>query len=473
MSEQVEEKKKSEVVKEYLKNWTPYFKQRYVVFFIISVISLALPFITINGNHIFLLSFDHKQLHLMGVAFDMQELYLMPFLLMLLFLGIFFVTTLGGRVWCGWGCPQTIFRVIYRDVIETKLLGLRKSFKDKQKEPDMSLGVNKVKKVVAILLWGVLALVAASNFTWYFVPPEDFFAYMANPSEHSVLFGLVTILTLFLIADVVFIKENFCVYICPYSRVQSVLYDNDTVMTVYDYTRGGTIYDNDGVKLWKKPPEGEGDCTGCEACVKVCPTHIDIRRGMQLECINCLECADACTKVMAAYEKPSLIDWTSYYAIDNKAKTRYVRFRTVGYAVVLTLVMIALVFMSGKKEYMLLNINRTTELYSVKPNKVVENSYVFLFQNTDRKDHKYFFEVIDNDKIYIKRPTEPIFLGAGKKVKQVVILATDEVLVDSDRKDTPIAVKIKAYALDEKEKIVVDRDTVFIYPRIDILNKGE
>jgi len=470
--EGVSTKKRADVAKEYLKSWTPYFKQRYVVFFIISAISLALPFITIDGNHIFLLSFDHKQLHLMGVAFDMQELYLMPFLLMLLFLGIFFVTTLGGRVWCGWGCPQTIFRVIYRDVIETKLLGLRKSTKDKQKDPDMSLPGNKIKKVVAILIWAALAILAASNFMWYFVPPEDFFAYLANPAEHTTLIGIVAILTLFLIADVVFIQENFCVYICPYSRVQSVLYDNDTIMTVYDYTRGGNIYDEGGAKLWKKPPEGEGDCTGCEACVKVCPTHIDIRKGMQLECINCLECSDACAKVMAAYEKPSLISWTSYHAIDNKTKTRYIRFRTVGYAVVLTIVMAGLIFMSGKKENMLLNINRTTELYSVKPNKVVENSYVFLFQNTDSKDHKYVFEIIGNDDITIKRPTEPIALNAGKKIKQVVILSTEKVLVESDRKDSPIPVKIKAYALDDKERIVVERDTVFIYPRADQLNKS-
>jgi polyferredoxin len=97
-----------------------------------TIVALSLPFIKINENQIFLLSFDKKQLHLLGIAFDMQELYLMPFLLMLLFLGIFAVTSLGGRAWCGWACPQTIFRVIYRDLIESKLLGLRR-IKNKQR----------------------------------------------------------------------------------------------------------------------------------------------------------------------------------------------------------------------------------------------------------------------------------------------------------------------------------------------------
>ena len=167
----------------------------------------------------------------------------MPFLLMLLFLGIFAVTAVGGRAWCGWACPQTIFRVIYRDGIETKLLGLRKRIKNKQKDPDMSTMENKVKSVIAVLLWSILAFVAAADFLWFFVPPEEFFAYLSDPMEHLTLVGMLVGIALFIILDVVFIKENFCVYICPYSRVQSVLYDVDTVMAIYDPNRGGEIYE--------------------------------------------------------------------------------------------------------------------------------------------------------------------------------------------------------------------------------------
>jgi cytochrome c oxidase accessory protein FixG len=468
--------------KEYLKGWVSYRYKRYVFFAIVTFISLVLPFIKFNNNHFFLLNFDHKQLHLFFIRFDMQELYLMPFVLLLLFLGIFFLTTLGGRVWCGWSCPQTIFRVIYRDLFETKLLGLRKRIANKQVEPDWSKPSNQAKRLIAILLWSVLAFVAAADFIWYFVPPEDFFKYLQNPGEHGVMIGLLVGVALFLIADIVFIKENFCVYICPYARVQSVMYDDDTFQTVYDYKRGGYIYKEDpqlrhieknvhNKKELVEFNDENAECTLCESCVKVCPTHIDIRKGMQLECINCLECADACTKVMGALGKPSLVRWTSYYALDSGTKTRVFRFRVVAYMIALSVVLVALFWMGSKKENMLLNINRTSQLYKIKSNGTVENSYVFLFQNTDIKPHRYYFEVVNNPDIAIKRPKKEFKLIPGKKLKKVVILQTKEVLVKNENKDTPIPIIIRAYATDKRQKIVVDRKTIFVYPRFDVYQK--
>jgi cytochrome c oxidase accessory protein FixG len=234
-------------------------------------------------------------------------------------------------------------------LFETKLLGLRKRIANKQVEPDWSKPSNQAKRLVAILLWSVLAFVAAADFIWYFVPPEDFFKYLQNPGEHGVMIGLLVGVALFLIADIVFIKENFCVYICPYARVQSVMYDDDTFQTVYDYKRGGYIYKEDpqlrhieknvhNKKELVEFNDENAECTLCESCVKVCPTHIDIRKGMQLECINCLECADACTKVMGALGKPSLVRWTSYYALDSGTKTRVFRFRVVAYMIALSIV---------------------------------------------------------------------------------------------------------------------------------------
>ena len=460
---------------------TPYRIKRYWVFLLITVVGLVMPWITIDGNHLFLLSFDHKQLHLAGVAFDMQELYLMPFLLMLLFIGIFFITTLGGRVWCGWGCPQTIFRVIYRDLIETKLLGLRKRIANKQLDPDMSKPVNQIKKVVAIILWSLLSIIAASNFMWYFVPPEDFFSYIANPSDHMVLLGFVIGIAAFLIFDIVFIKENFCVYICPYSRVQSVLFDKDTLLTVYDPNRGGKIYDHEK-KLYDSQKDLQTDqpgaeCTACESCVKVCPTHIDIRKGLQLECINCLECADACTKVMGKLGKESLIHWSSEKeVVAREGKTNLFRGTVIAYAVALTIVTIALFAMGSTKENMLLNINRTTSLYKVHQEGSVQNAYTFLIQNTDSKDHSYKFEVSNPD-IKIVRPTQAVHLRAGQKMREIVILKTDKVLVKDERKDVTLPIEIKAYSVEEPERVFVLRNSTFIYPRYDIYlertKKGE
>ena len=454
---------------EFLKK-TPYRYKRYIGYLITSIVALSLPFIKINGNHIFLLSFDKKQLHLLGTAFDMQELYLMPFLLMLLFLGIFAATSLGGRAWCGWTCPQTIFRVIYRDLIESTLLGLRR-IKNKQKDPDLSKAENKTKKVIGLILWTCLSILAASNFLWFFVPPEDFFAYLQDPAEHLFLIGFVLAIAAFLVYDIVFLKEDFCVYICPYSRVQSVLYDNDTYQAIYSTNRGGNIYNENKEKIIfkvKDLPQSTNECTTCESCVTVCPTHIDIRKGLQLECINCLECVDACTNVMGKLGKPSLVQWSSTNAIKNNIPTKMVRKSTIMYFVALVVVIGLLFVMGGEKENMLLNVNKTTELYKVKENQVVANNFVLLFQNTESVPLTYVLEIVDNPDIKIDR-FEPFTLSPGKLAKKVVILETDKILVSDNTKDTPITVTLKAFAKEDPTKVVVFRKAVFIYPRLDKL----
>jgi cytochrome c oxidase accessory protein FixG len=383
---------------------TPWRYKRYIVYIIATLVAIGLPFIEVGGNHFFLLSFDKMKLHLAFIQFDMQELYLMPFLLMLMFLSIFGMTVMGGRVFCGWVCPQTVFRVIYRDLIETKILGLRKRIKNKQQEPDMSKTENKVKKVIAVLIWSLLAILAGADFIWYFVPPEDFFKYLATPSEHLTMIGFVGGVALFLIYDIVFLKENFCVYVCPYSRIQSVLYDEHTVMALYNPHRGGEIYDENHNKTFTKQKDllavnPTSECTTCESCVTVCPTHIDIRKGLQLECINCLECVDACTTVMGKLGKETLVTWSSdYEIIDQKGKTKYFRPKVLGYMAILVIISIILGMMASTKEFMLLNINKETRLYSVEKQfdgKVkVDNAFEFLLQNTENEKMQFYFDVI-------------------------------------------------------------------------------
>ena len=253
-------------------------------------------------------------------------------------------------------------------------------------------------------------------------------------------------------------------------------------MAIYDPHRGGEIYQGHGHDRHKEysktkdllAADPTAECTTCESCVTVCPTHIDIRKGLQLECINCLECVDACTTVMGALGKPSLVRWSSENeTIYQKGKTNYFRPKVIAYFTVLAIVLVALFVMGSKKEHMLLNVNKTTRLYKVLDNGVVENDYLFLFANTDSKKHTYYFEIEGDlkNKLEIIRPKESFSIAPGKKRKKVVVLRTKEILANDARRDTPIPVTIRAYATDDKENIVVERHTVFVYPRSDLIKK--
>ena len=432
-----------------------YAKRRYIFFACITLFVFVLPFIRVNDAQLFLLSFDKSRVDLFFTKFDMQELYLLPFLFIILFLSIFFLTTLAGRVWCGWSCPQTIFRTIFRDLLQTKILKIRKNIQNKQNEPKGQI----LKRALAVGIWCILALIISANFLWYFVPPLDFFAYLKEPSEHGVLLAFWFVIAIWLVYDVIILKENFCIYVCPYARVQSVMFDNDTIQVIYNQKRGGVIYN--GQEKFKKPKEEGALCTGCEACVRICPTHIDIKKGMQLECINCLECSDACAKVMKHFDESSLIEWRSINSIKEQKRVKILRFRTVAYLVILGIVLTAGVLMSGKKESMLLNINRTSELYKILDENEVENSYVFLVQNTQNKEHAFYFEV-DDKNIEISRPNKPFILKAGAKQRVIVTLKSkNENLSD---KDLLKHINIKAYATDEPA-ISVQRQSTFIYPK--------
>ncbi|MDR2904349.1 MAG: cytochrome c oxidase accessory protein CcoG [Helicobacteraceae bacterium] len=441
-----------------------YRKLRWAVMLFATLFTIGLPFVVINDHHFFLLSFEHAKLHLFFVGFDAQELYLMPFVLMFGFLFVFAITTLGGRVWCGWGCPQTIYRAIYRDLIEGWLLKMHR-LANRQKEVDYSLFSNKIKKIAAIAIWIPLAFLAAANLTWFFVPPEEFFPYMTEPLKHPVLLGMQLVIAGFLIFDITKMGETFCSMICPYVRVQSSMYDRDTVYTIYDEKRGGKIYE-DEIKLGKKPFGANDECTGCEMCVHICPAHIDIRRGLQLECINCLDCADACAVVMDKLGKKSLVNWTSSRQNETGEKTRFLRFRTIAYAFLLACVATVLLIMSGEKESFLLNITKSQRPYKIEADadaKSVQNEYIFLFTNKSETAHKYYFEVVSPSGIKIVTPLKALNVEPYKKERMIVLLSADEGALAAGKNMLRVEAVIRAYSEDDPAQSIT-RKALFFYP---------
>lgn len=427
-----------------------YSKKRYLIYFFISLFIIITPFISVNNNHILLLSFDKLQFHFLGTVYSVSELYVMPFLLMFLFIGIFAITSMFGRVWCGWACPQTIFRVIYRDLIESTILDLRR-IKNKQKEIDYNNKNNQMKKYFSIFLWGIICLIISSNFMLYFIPPEDFFEYIQNPAEHAFMIIFILSITLFLIYDIVFMKENFCVYICPYSRIQSVLYDNNTKQITYDHTRGGKIYENNVKSIFKlKDWKNQEECTSCEACVRVCPTHIDIRKGLQVECINCLECSDACSVVMGKFNKPSLINWGSTNKIINKKNISIFSKKNIMYFVSLFLTIFLAFYFSLDKEDFLVNVNKTTQLYKIKENNIIANNYVLTFHNTQNETLNFDIKLLDVKNYKIKR-FDNFTLDAGKKIKKVLIIETTINYINPVNKISDIDIEFTTF--DKKFKV--------------------
>lgn len=437
--------------------------KRYITYMIITICVISLPFIQINGNQIFLLSFDRKEFHLLGMVFNIQELFVLPFLLIMLFVGVFFATNLLGRVWCGWGCPQTIFRVIYRDLIEGKLFNLTQ-LNNKQKAPDLSTPGNKLKKLLSILLISLCTYSASAVLLFYFVPPYDFFSYLGNAKDHLVLLGFWLSIGTFFTLDIVFLKENFCIYVCPYSRVQSVLYDNDTQTVIYDQKRGGAIYQDNGEKFHQslRLRDPQGECIECQKCVKVCPTHIDIRAGMQLECINCLECVDACSKVMGEKNRPTLVNWSSNNAIQTHSKVRYVRPKTIGYVLILILALALAFVMGGKKDDVLINITRPTSLYTIHKDGKITNEYALLIENATNEDQNFSLNIVQNPDIKVLRPKKEFAIKAKEKRRVILVLEyARELDVKDHDKSIPLILKLQS---SKNPNLSIQKESVFIYP---------
>lgn len=411
-----------------------YTKKRYITYLFLAVLIFCMPFVTINGNHLLLLSFESFEFHFFGSVFDVNEFYVMPFLLILFFVGIFALTSVFGRLWCGFACPQTIFRVFYRDFICGKILKLNKT-RNKQKSAE--LFSNKFKYFIAYTLWLACSFVIASNFSWYFIEPELFFNYLQNPTEHLFLISFITLFALFIFADIVWLQEKFCSSVCPYSRVQMVLYDENTKYVIYNTNR-------------------DNECLSCNACVKICPAHIDIRKGLQLECINCLECSDACEKVMTKSANSSLINWGSTNEVLENKPNRFLSKKNILYIVAMVASILFTIFFTMEKSQILVLTNRTPELYQKSENGAIKNNYIVTIRNVQNKTFSFDIKNENSDFAitHFKSPT----LSPDGLSRSVLVLETNK--TSSGYKD----LKLIAYAK-ENPQIKQEFEVRFFYPK--------
>jgi len=306
-----------------------FLRWRRIVYAVLILHYLALPFIK-NGEHPAVhLDIDARRFYLAGQAFNAQDVWLVVFLLAAFAFGLVFLTSWAGRVWCGWGCPQTVFlEGIYRPIerlIEGNAVARQRL--DAGPWGPRKVALKASKQAIYLLVSLALAHWALA----FFVPvPQLGQIVLHGPAGHAVLFGWAMGLTALMWFNFAWFREQFCVILCPYGRLQSVLLDKQSLIIGYDSKRG----EPRGKKLKVLPAEGaaRGDCVDCGYCVRVCPTAIDIRRGPQLECIGCAQCIDACDEVMTNLERPrGLIRYDSLVGFEG-GKKQVIRPRLFVYA---------------------------------------------------------------------------------------------------------------------------------------------
>ena len=317
-----------------------FWRRRLMVGWALIVFFVALPVVRVGGRPAVLLDLAAREFTLFGFTFYPTDTFLLLLLGIGALVSIALLTALLGRVWCGWGCPQTVYlEFLYRPV-ERWIEGPEHVRARRDAGP---WTLDKTWRRAA--KWAVYLVVSAflaHTFTAYFVGWDRLIGWMTGPpTEHWGYFVLAALTTGLVLFDFGVFREQMCTITCPYARFQSVLLDPDSLIVSYDPTRGEPRAKRSKKAIaeeraGERPPLG--DCIDCRACVRTCPTGIDIRDGLQMECIACTQCIDACDAIMDRLDLPrGLIRYTSERALEGE-RTRVVRTRTVAYGLLLVAV---------------------------------------------------------------------------------------------------------------------------------------
>lgn len=298
---------------------------------------VALPFIRVGGLPAIFLNVAAREFTFFGRTFFATDGVLLMLLMLSIFVGVIGLTALIGRAWCGWGCPQTVYMEFLFRPIERLFEGDRNA---QLKLDERGGGWRRIAKNAVFLL---LSVVVANVFLAYFVGVETLGTWIASsPGAHPGGFAVMGTTAGLVFFNFAYFREQMCTVICPYARFQAALLDRDSLIIGYDEKRGEPRHKG-------KSRAADGDCVDCSACVVTCPTGIDIREGLQLECIACGQCVDACDSIMPRVKKPlGLIRYASQTTLAG-GKSRVVRARVIAYfLLILALVSALLVMGSGR-----------------------------------------------------------------------------------------------------------------------------
>lgn len=279
----------------------------------------GLPFIQVQGRPLFLFDVTKAKFIFFGKIFWPQDFFIFGLGMITFIFFIILFTAAFGRLFCGWACPQTIFMEMLFRKIEYAVLGSAAKQKQLDKSP---WNVSKIVKVsIKHILFFLLSFLIANFFLAYIIGIKELEKIITEPvSLHIVGFASIVIFSFVFYGVYAFFREQACTVVCPYGRLQSVLLDKNSMIVAYDYKRG------EPRGFDKTSKENLGDCIDCHQCVNVCPTGIDIRNGVQMECVACTACIDACDAIMVGIKKPTgLIRYASENGIEKGEPLQYTK----------------------------------------------------------------------------------------------------------------------------------------------------
>lgn len=381
-----------------------FWRARMGVAWFLIVLFVVLPMVKIGGKPSIFLDLMHREFTFFGLTLYATDTILLMLFVMIIFTTVVIVTTMFGRVWCGWGCPQTVYLEYVFRPIERLIEG--KENTRKRRDEGKSSFDRTWRKVLKFVIYTGLSFGLANTFVAYFVSWDQLSVWMTgSPTEHWGFFVMMAVTTALILFDFGYFRDQMCTIACPYARIQSVLQDRDSMIVSYDPGRGEPrskrskaqySQEKEGIKL------NLGDCVDCLACVRTCPTGIDIRDGLQMECIGCTQCIDACDAIMIGVGKPvGLIRYTSENALENQ-KTKIIRPRTILYMVVLGIMVSAFGWKLTHRNPIDLNVTRAVGApYTMMDDKVM-NRLKFRVQNRTGVDGSFTFRVAEPEGAEIK-----------------------------------------------------------------------
>lgn len=426
---------------------------RLIVSWILLAFFFGMPFVKMDGDPFFLIDVVNRKFILFGQIFWPQDTYIFAVMMLTLIVFIVVFTVSLGRLWCGWACPQTIFMEMVFRKIEYWIDGDAPAQRKLAKAP---LTFEKLwKRVLKYSIFVLIAhLIALTIFAWV-MSLDKLIVMLGQPiSENSAAITGLLVLTGFLIFIYSWFREQVCLILCPYGRLQGVLLDKNSIVVAYDYIRGetrGPLRKDEDRKA-----AGKGDCVDCMACVQVCPTAIDIRNGTQLECVNCTACIDACNRTMKRVGLPGgLIRFDSERGISTGSKLK-LNARLIAYISVLILLFSFLNYLLFSRSDVEATILRTPGmLYQDADNNQISNLYNIKVVNKKRVDYPINIKLLSMEgKILI--PAGEMLVKGASSTEGVFF-----VYIDKDKVNGKIPITLGVFTGDE---LIEEIELTFVGP---------